>query len=117
MQSFSWLCALANHPSVNVNLEENLKNHFPGIDPWCGEQICCCSQGHVLKKRMTIEELRPFAQSLPVIDFQLMLFNIYLENKRWPTVHHLMAEIGELCQEGNLAELENEWNPNYRSKT
>lgn len=42
VQVFGWLAAIANHPQVNVCLTENLRRHFPGICPSCGETVCDC---------------------------------------------------------------------------
>lgn len=115
VQIFGWVAAIANHHGVNVDLNKNLRRHFPGICPSCGESICDCSMGR-LPKRIPQATLDEREAKLPQVNMQWLLLNIFPDNTLEVSVAHLLAEIGELGQEIVRASLENKNHPKYSSR-
>lgn len=115
VQIFGWVAAIANHHSVNVDLEKNLRRHFPGICPSCGEAICDCKLGR-LPERISQERLDELESRLPKVNLQYLLSNIFPDNTLEVSVAHLLAEIGELGQEIARASLEDEAHPKYGAR-
>lgn len=116
VQIFGWVAAIANHHHVNVDLQKNLRRHFPGICPSCGGPICDCKLGR-LPERISQERLDELESRLPRINPQLMLSNIFPDNTLEVSVAHLLAEIGELGQEIVRASLEDESHPKYGARS
>lgn len=96
VQVFTWVCSLAN--AVNADLSKNLREHFPGLCPACGEAICDCKRGR-LKERLSRDQLLVVESRLPEVNLQLMLGNIFPDNDLLSSVNHMVAEVGELSQE------------------
>lgn len=102
IQIFTWVSSLAN--KVNVDLEKNFREHFPGLCPACGESICDCKTAR-LPERLPRKQLLLIESRLPETNLQLMLENIFTENELDESVDHLVAEVGELGQEIARAEI------------
>ena len=116
VQIFGWVAAIANHHHVNVDLLKNLRRHFPGICPSCGESICDCELGR-LPKRIPQSTLDEREVKLPQVNMQWLLMNIFPDNTLEVSVAHLLAEIGELGQEIVRASLVDEIHPKYGTRS
>lgn len=116
VQIFGWIAGIANHHHVNVDLQKNLRRHFPGICPSCGEAICDCKLGR-LPERIPQAILDEREANLPSVNMQWMLCNIFLDNTLEVSVAHLLAEIGELGQEIVRASLIDETHPKYGARS
>lgn len=112
VQIFGWLAAIANHPQVNVCLSKNLRSHFPGICPACGQKICDCRSNR-LPERVPSENLKLMEGFMPKINLQDMLKRIFPDNTLDISTAHLIAEVGELGQEIVRASLRNQKHPRY----
>lgn len=106
VQVFAGVCSIAN--SANVDLQNNLFLHFPGIDPACGKKVCICgeSDGRLLE-RVPLEELYQIAIKLEKgKDAQRMLRTIFPKNTLEDAVEHLLEESGELAEAITLANVQ-----------
>lgn len=112
IQIFAWVSAIANHQQVNVDLAKNLRLHFPGLCPSCGEAICDCQNGRP-SERLSKDDLNKYEERLPNVNLQCMLSNIFPGNTLIDSVNHLLAEIGELGQEIVQASLADREHPHY----
>jgi NTP pyrophosphatase (non-canonical NTP hydrolase) len=112
VQIFGWLAAIANHPQVNVCLSKNLRSHFPGICPACGQGVCVCSSNR-LPERVSLEDLKLMEGFMPKINLQGMLKCIFPDNTLDISTAHLIADVGELGQEIVRASLRNQKYPRY----
>ncbi len=95
VMAFSWSLALANHLSLDLDME--VRKRFPGVCPYCTTAPCACGN-----KRASVRGLETPAGNLPVplsvAGLQFMFAGIYPQNTLVDSGAHLTEEGAELLE-------------------
>lgn len=92
---FAWVSAVAN--AVDINLEDVLWEHFPGVCPYCAQKVCNPDL-HVGKGRLDVSHFAKETKERPksFVGMQKMLKRIYPNNTFEDSVGHVVEEATEI---------------------